>query len=169
MAPIGPSITATAHHSHAAYQLGLPRADLEGDRSSPAVTDDDRPVEPELADGVAGVGGQDVHAVPGRRRIREAVRSLVEGDQPAVGHAPRDALPVPGVRAETVQEEERRKLGRTGWRPFQPVEANAFPLEIAFVRRLANKFLGRQLRFAHRFCRRAASGPMASRVARLSA
>jgi len=87
---------------------------LEGDSRTPGVPDHHRALEPELLDDEHSVVDELLHGVAGRRIWRlgrpaaEAVPALVEGDEMPASELPRQAVPVAGVGAQSVQKKHRR-------------------------------------------------------------
>lgn len=59
--------------------------------------------------------------------------ALVESNDSAAGKMAHHALPVVGVRAQAVEEKQRRSRHGAVRRPFQVVETHAAGLEVAFV------------------------------------
>src|SRR5207302_10557838 len=96
---------------------------LKRHRATPGMAGQNRTAQPQPGDRGDRVSGEAVDSEAGRRQRRAPVRARIESDQAAV-EVLRHPVPDPGVRAQSVEEEQRRLLGCLGV-PFQVMQVDA--------------------------------------------
>src|SRR5260370_654113 len=108
---------------------------LERNGRSPGVANDNSFAERQLIDHERGVFQELVHgiSVVGLRSVRraagQAMPALVEGDDSPLRKGLGEPVPIPRVRAQAVEEEDRRQGLSAGVRsPLDVVEADAMSL-----------------------------------------